>query len=148
MRRIVALLVACSSSPQGQLDARMPDACVVGTPLSCDPLAQTGCNTGEKCTWVVDSALASGGHLGCLADGTIAIGDGCTFHDVPGECGTTGSVDNCIKGAYCSDSGMCEQICDPNGGPPKCAMPAATCTAHDGVFGEVGQPASAGLCDF
>src|SRR5262245_13155097 len=49
-------------------DAGIPDAGFSGV---CDPLAQVGCDAGERCTW------HAGGPLACTADGTLGLGAPC-----------------------------------------------------------------------
>ena len=107
----------------------------------CDVLAQTGCNTGEKCTWIWDErdATAELGHIGCVMDGTVAADAACTFNMDPI------GFDNCVGGTFCLD-GVCKEICDNNGGQPMCPS-NKSCGAYSGVFGASGQPVAAGLCD-
>ena len=70
----------------------------------CDPVAQTGCDTGEKCTWqeVTDSL----GRIACVPVGLVTIGGACQFLP-PGE---TAGYDDCVPGAYCLDA-VCSEIC-------------------------------------
>ena len=89
---------------------------------TCSPLTQTGCEAGQKCTWIIDQTTPQYvGHIGCVADGTAAAGAACMF----GAPGTTG-FDNCAKGNVCSafgttgQAGVCKQICDNAGGNPMC----------------------------
>jgi hypothetical protein len=75
-----------------------------GTGASCDPVAQTGCSTGQRCAWVWTTTTA--GHNACLADGTVSLGGACTT----GAAGETTGFDNCKKGTSCT-AGICETIC-------------------------------------
>ena len=77
----------------------LPDA---GTG-TCDPLAQTGCTSTQKCTWIDDTATT--GHIGCVANGTMATGAACTF----GAVGPSTGFDNCVRGDYCN-GGKCETL--------------------------------------
>lgn len=104
---------------------------------TCNVLTQTGCNAGEKCTSIKDSATLS--HIGCAPDGTVVAECACSY----GAVGTTG-YDNCTKGNVCI-SGTCKQICDQNGGTPMCGTRYA-CSLYGGVFDVGGTPA-AGACD-
>jgi hypothetical protein len=106
---------------------------------ACNPLTQTGCNAGEKCTWINDQDNPPIGHVGCAPDGTVAIGAACT--DPPA--GPMG-YDQCVKGSVCL-SGECKQICDQNGGAPTCDA-NHSCTRYADFF-EVGGTAVAGVCD-
>ena len=115
----------------------------------CNPLTQTGCRSGAKCTWIVDeTAPMPLGHIACPRDGSVPIGGACTFAAAIGDdqaCPISGSDDDCVAGAYCWN-GVCEQICDLQGGMPQCDA-NHVCVTHDGVFGPVGQPVAAGVCD-
>jgi hypothetical protein len=119
------------------VDAPPADA----APATCDVLAQTGCSAGEKCTWITDAVTPQPlGHIGCVPNGTVSTGGACT-QGSPGPMG----YDNCKKGNYCN--GMkCKLICDPQGGSPMCPTSFA-CSTYEGLFGPVGQPVAAGVCD-
>ena len=118
----VGLLAACGGGSDSK-KINIVDSSVDGTgPMTCNPLTQAGCNTGEKCTWIIDATTPMYvGHIGCEAAGTAAIGQACTF----GAAGATG-FDNCVGGAVCSafgtpgTNGTCKQICDNQGGMPMC----------------------------
>src|SRR5258706_1132634 len=44
----------------------------------CNVLAQTGCNAGQKCTWIIDSSGPPQlGHIGCTPDGIVALRAAC-----------------------------------------------------------------------
>lgn len=108
----------------------------------CDPLMQTGCATGEKCTWLVDTSTS--GHVGCAPDGTAMVGDPCVF-GAPGQ----GGVDDCVAGLVCSQAqgkGTCTQLCDLTGGDPQCGI-VASCTAHASIFVTQGMTPTVGLCE-
>jgi hypothetical protein len=127
------------------IDARSIDA-GLDAPSVCNVLAQTGCGTGEKCTWIIDTASPSPlGHIGCAPDGAAAVGSACT-RNPPGATG----YDDCVKGNYCfgpdsGGAGVCKAICDPAGGTPMCTSGYA-CSTYDGLFGPSGQPPAAGVC--
>ena len=108
-------------------------------PGVCNPLTQTGCNAGEKCTWWTDQDNPPIGHVGCAPDGPLAIGAAC-MDPVAGAMG----YDTCAKGAVCL-SGECKQICDQQGGAPPCDA-NHSCTRYADFF-EVGGMAVAGVCD-
>jgi hypothetical protein len=77
----------------------------------CDPFANLGCSTGQKCTALqVGSTLV----LGCGSKGTKKAGDACTQELADGGGRTTG--DNCADGLACftlqGESGAaCRQFC-------------------------------------
>ena len=130
----IGLLVACGSSSK----VTIVDAAGSGGGSACNVLAQTGCPTGERCTWVQDTMTV--GHIDCEAAGTVPLGGDCMF----GSDGTTTGFDNCEQGNICI-SGKCEQICDNNGGAPMCASGFA-CGLYTGLF-EVNGNFDAGACD-
>jgi hypothetical protein len=121
---------------------------------ACNPLTQTGCNAGEKCTWVVDSWMPRIGHVGCVGDGSAALGSNCTFvyHPPTGACSDSGLADDCVKGTVCSPlgsdgSGTCKQVCDNEGGNPMCDA-THSCVVVTGLFSTgASSPAAAGVCD-
>ncbi len=139
----LGLVAACGGGSGGGgpvfVDAAPPsDSTVV--PPTCNPLTQTGCNAGEKCTWWTDQDNPPIGHVGCSPDGTTAIGQACT--DPPA--GPMG-YDSCVKGSVCL-SGECKQICDVNnGGAPMCDQNHA-CTRYADFF-ETNGMSVAGVCD-
>jgi hypothetical protein len=135
----IALLLAscgprCDKCPFNVADAP-PDA-----EPPCQPLTQTGCGFGKKCTWKFDSA--DSGHVGCAPNGFNSVGASC-IRNPPRPTG----YDDCVQGSYCigaavGGSGTCAAICDLSGGAPACSAPK-TCVAQSPIFG---QPPEAGLC--
>ncbi|HEX5058484.1 MAG TPA: hypothetical protein VFV99_03945 [Kofleriaceae bacterium] len=119
-----------------------PDAAGV-----CNPLTQTGCNVGDKCTWLLDAVTPQYvGHIGCAPAGTANTGDACIY----GAPGVTG-YDGCKKGLVCGDyrggAGVCKQICDNQGGSPACGA-NTSCVTYSGLFSTGSTtPAAAGVCD-
>jgi hypothetical protein len=118
-----------------------------GGGTNCNPLMQTGCAAGEKCTWLLDALMPQyAGHVGCAPDGAANAGEACMY----GEAGAAG-YDNCKRGTVCSNylggTGTCKQICDQMGGFPPCDA-QHTCVVYSGLFstGEM-TPAAGGLCD-
>src|ERR1041385_2188076 len=65
---VLALAAACGGGSKPTLIAAPIDAIP-----TCNPIAQSGCKTGEKCTWIVDvdanpTTMAEEiGHIGCVA---------------------------------------------------------------------------------
>ncbi|MDB4952463.1 MAG: hypothetical protein JWO36_32 [Myxococcales bacterium] len=108
---------------------------------ACNVLAQTGCATNEKCSWIHDATTPLPlGHVGCAPNGTVAVGAACMY----GPDGANG-FDNCAGGLVCQ-GGTCKTICDPAGVSPNC--PATfNCGTYEGLFGPAGQTVSAGVCD-
>ena len=95
-------LVACSKSNGATkiilVDAPSGD----GGGALCNVLTQTGCASGEKCSWIEDSMTL--GHVGCAPMGTVALNGACAY----GAPGATG-YDNCVGGTVCL-SDVCKQI--------------------------------------
>ena len=119
-----------------------------GSDQICNVLTQTGCASGQMCTWIVDSAdmTMSVGHIGCAPEGNKATDAACT-RNAPGQMG----YDDCVKGDYCfgpdtGGAGVCKVICDQAGGAPKCDQ-AHACVTYDGLFGPSGMTVAAGVCE-
>jgi len=113
----------------------------------CNPLTQTGCCSGHKCTWLIDMADPSfSAHVGCAPDGAMQTGQACT-RNPPGATG----YDDCARGNYCfgpttGGAGVCKLICDNNGGNPRCPAMYG-CASHQEIFQQGLNPAEAGVCD-
>jgi len=139
---LVGLSAACGGGGGGGV--KLLDA-GIDAPTVCDPVAKTGCASGEKCTWIVDlDATASTGevgHIGCEPAGTIADGAACI--DATAATGT----DGCVVGDLCI-ANKCKPICDPLAAAS--AAGACTtnysCTGYEGVFVS-GTTVSAGVCE-
>jgi hypothetical protein len=135
---LVGLFVACSDPAKKDVIV-IPDGTVdTGGPI-CNVLTQTGCNAGEKCTWIEDTAPPNSiGHIGCAPDtGGVATGAACTY-----AAPAAGGFDNCAKTNVCV-GGVCKLICDNMGGSPGCPTNFA-CGIYEGLFGD---PQAAGVCD-
>ena len=143
----MALAAACGGGGKTQLLDASIDAQMV-----CDPIAQTGCMTNEKCTWLVDAdanpttMTAEIGHVGCVAVDATAIADGMACTNA--KAGVAAGADNCAKGDICI-SRVCKQICDPQlasgAGAGACDATHA-CISYRGVFESTGI-AAAGACE-
>ncbi|MFT3698497.1 MAG: hypothetical protein QM831_35460 [Kofleriaceae bacterium] len=148
---LVVFLVACG----GNSDSKVHVLVDAGSDSdTCNPLAQTGCATGEKCTWIYDLVSSDGtnilGHTGCAPDGDKAIHDTCTRNAAGAQ-----GWDDCVKGSFCKakrellspgGAGVCEAICDNNGSDPMCAS-GSTCVTYHNVF-EASDKNVAGVCDY
>lgn len=141
----VGLLVACGGGDSNKIvivDSGGPDA-----PMVCNPLTQSGCATGEKCTWLLDALMPQYvGHVGCAPDGSANAGESCMY-GAPGASG----YDNCKKGLVCGNyrggAGTCKTVCDQQGGMPACDE-NHVCVTYSGLFstGDTTPPAG-GVCD-
>jgi hypothetical protein len=140
---LVAVIAACGGGDKKK------DIIIVDSPTggssdggdACNVLAQTGCAANEKCSWIHDATTPTPlGHVGCAPNGTVAVSGTCMY----GPDGAMG-YDNCLGGLVCQ-SGKCKTICDPAGGTPMCPAMFG-CGTYEGLFGPVGQPVSAGVCD-
>lgn len=144
---VLALAAACGGGSKPTLI----DAPVDAIP-TCNPIAQSGCKAGEKCTWVVDvdanpTTMADEiGHIGCVAVDPSAIADGAACSNA--KAGVTSGADTCVAGDLCISS-KCKPICDPQlvegTGAGSCALNYA-CSLYSGVFVS-GAQAVAGVCE-
>jgi hypothetical protein len=117
---------------------------------ACDPIKQTGCNAGEKCTWIVDvdadpvKMTDQAGHVGCAPIGGIADGAAC----MDAVALIDGGADSCVAGDLCL-SGTCKRICDqqlvPGAGAGACDVTHA-CLGYRGIFA-AGNLTIAGICE-
>lgn len=142
---LVGLLVACGGGDNNKVI--LIDNNMVDVPGVCNPLTQSGCMAGEKCTWLLDALMPQYvGHVGCAPDGTAAQGESCMY-GAPGASG----FDNCKSGLVCGNyrggAGTCKTICDQQGGTPMCDS-SHVCVTYSGLFttGET-TPAAGGVCD-
>src|SRR5262245_38931909 len=89
---LAGFLVACGGGG-GNNPIHVIDSGSGGSDMTCNVLTQTGCNAGEKCTWIHDQTNPTPlGHIGCAPDGTAATGAACMY----GADGPMG-YDNCLK---------------------------------------------------
>jgi hypothetical protein len=94
----LALAIAAACGSGGGSSA--PDAGVA----ACDPLAQTGCAGGEKCTVILPAGDGNGA-TDCVADGSVGEGEPCALTERAD--GTR--VDDCAGPLVCGP----EQVCTP-----------------------------------
>jgi hypothetical protein len=140
----VGVIAACGGGGTVKLIDAGTDA-----PMTCNPVAQSGCMASEKCTWIVDidgtATTNEIGHIGCVPDGTVADGAACDDASM----GVNGGADLCVRGDLCI-SQTCKPICDPQlvGGAAATGACAANfaCSVYAGVFASAGPPV-AGVCD-
>jgi hypothetical protein len=155
MRHVLSLLGAfvlaarggSDDQPDGPrfLDADVHAPCGKSASSVCNPLTQTGCNTGEKCTWFRVSE-ACGGEVGCAPAGDVPVGGSCTW----GPDGALTGFDDCVLGAVCDDSagaGSCLAMCSLADATLPCPA-SLDCVAREGLFsdGPTDVPL-AGVCD-
>lgn len=101
------LVLACDSRPHPEA---CPGICDYDSGVDtffgvyCDPVAQTGCSAGKKCTWIIatDRGEAPAG-VGCVPEGSASLGSACTLSTITG-------YDDCAKGLFCGDN-TCDAIC-------------------------------------
>ena len=144
---VVALAAACGGGSKPTLI----DAAVDALP-TCNPIAQSGCKTGEKCTWLIDrdadpvTMAPAIGHVGCIAVDPAAVIDGGACMNA--KAGVTGGADTCVAGDLCISS-KCKPICDPqlvSGAAPGACTTNYACATYAGVFIS-GNIATAGVCE-
>jgi hypothetical protein len=100
----------------GPLPDGGPDA---GSP--CNPIAQTGCTPGQRCTW--DATGTTTGQWVCRPPGSIPSGGACSNPD-------GGGTDDCIGGTECV-LGTCSAFCTT---PPDSCPTNYGCEAFGGLF--------------
>lgn len=111
-------------------------ASVIAAPSQdCEPVAQTGCSAGQKCSQVTLSAEPEPPlETRCVQAGTQAKFETCSHGD-PGDSG----FDDCEAGLICF-GGACQEICSAD--PDSCPADA-TCQEGPGIFPD--RPGT-GLC--
>lgn len=109
--------------------------------VACNPVAQTGCADGEKCTWVTVDDDPVLGKTDCvpLAETPVEIGGTCD----PGTPGEETGFDNCVAGAYCEGL-VCTEVCSNN--PDSCGE-TEICVSYFELFDDVSEDIGAGLCN-
>lgn len=121
---ILALAAGCiSETPGGGFDARF---------ATCDPIVQTGCAAGEKCSVILppESSTADG-VTECLPDGSIGAGEPCEL--VTREDGSR--IDECAAPLVCGPERVCTPACQ-FGVRGSCGD-EATCIAVNHYFEDV-----------
>ena len=118
--------------------------------LVCDPLAPAGsqgCAANEKCTWIrVQTTPTIIGALGCVPDGTVALGGTCTR----GPDGQTTGYDTCVAGNICigpSTGGICQDICGFDGSANAACAAGQACTRYQNTFANAMEDPIAGACN-
>ncbi|MCW5808452.1 MAG: hypothetical protein KIT31_39240 [Deltaproteobacteria bacterium] len=144
---LFAGLAACGGGGSNNDNVIIVDA-APGDSVSgvCNPLMNTGCNAGEKCTWIRDQVTPQPvGHIGCAPDGTIPLnGTNCA---APGGLG----ADLCVAKSICigaGESSTCEAVCDPQAAAASsgCEVGQTSCSRYSGLFVVSGAIAF-GACD-
>ena len=114
-----------------------PDIIIFDAQMLCDPRTQTGCAAGEKCaTRLLSDSLSE---VACVPDGTVELDGACRY----GEFGELGFSD-CKAGGECVNS-TCKQVCDHQGGNPRCPSTHA-CGTYVNLL-ERNDQTVAGVCD-
>ncbi len=124
MRRFAALSVAALAAACGGSGGGSKGPVVGENPL-CDPVAQSGCSPGWKCSWIQSGA--STGSAGCVPAGAKAAGQACTW----GAAGATTGFDDCAAGLLCAQ-GACTALCS-TATDAGCSS-RETCSAYSGLF--------------
>lgn len=83
------------------IDSASPPGEEIEQILDCDPVAQSGCQSDQKCGFVQVDPLTGFGEFDCVDDGTVPEG---------GACDATAVVDDCEAGLQCVQ-GTCLEIC-------------------------------------
>ena len=118
--------------------------------LVCDPIAppgMQGCAANEKCTWIrVQTTPTIIGALGCVPDGTVALGGTCTR----GADGQTTGYDTCVAGSICigpATGGVCQDICGFDGSAAAACATGQACTRYQNTFANSMEDPIAGACN-
>ncbi len=105
----------------------------------CNPVAQTGCDAGEKCTWVARSAADPRcGATACAPDGPVELGGACAV----GPPGLDSGFDDCAAAGGLCMAGVCMTICSGN---PETCEEGHHCLRGD-AFADLGDDSSFGTC--
>ena len=117
---------------------------------ACNILTNTGCEAGQKCTWIRVSVAPPLGQVGCTADGTVDINGSCMY----GAAGAATGFDNCLGGHIClanpetdQATGTCRKICSLMDASAPCATDYA-CGSYYRFFSNADTDTPlAGVCD-
>ena len=131
-------LAACGGSSSSDTPDAAPisftDASPTGNPdggqAKCNPVTNTGCSPGDKCTVITDSGSGLS-VTDCAPDGSVPLGGTCML--VAGQ-----GYDDCAAKTLCS-GGTCREIC--GSAPNTCSD--GQCSQYGGLFDDV---EGAGLC--
>jgi hypothetical protein len=131
-------LAACGGGGDDDDDVNFVDA---GDDVAeaCNPVSQTGCEAGEKCTWVVYSEEPALGKTECVADGAVDKAGACTV----GEPGAATGFDDCKAGLYCVN-GACSDICTQTDATT--CDDGFACVIYADTFDDLGDDSTVGLC--
>ena len=152
----MGLLAACGGGSSAPIDTVIVTIDAAGgadaAPTACNVNLQTGCPTGDKCTWIrVQTGTSPLGVIGCAALPTtpVATGGTCTW----GASGMTTGFDNCAVDNYCSSDasteaamGICTPICSLTGNDLPCPT-GFSCSRFSDTFGNAGDTPVTGLCN-
>lgn len=140
MRKLVVLVVSLSLGSLTACGGGDGATDPIGN-LPCDPLANTGCADGEKCSILVEAiepAIMS--RTACVPDGAVAVGDACTSAFAnPGQLADGQGFDDCAGGGLCLN-GLCTEICqleiaaDPADDIDTCPAGQKVCGLFSGIF--------------
>ena len=127
------------------IDATTDASTADGSPIACNPLlpvGQQGCIPGQKCTWIrVQDTPEPLGRLGCVPDGSVALGGACT----QGASGNTTGYDDCAAGGICI-GGTCMDVCGFDGSPEAACGPDDHCVRYGQLFANGEDDPIAGAC--
>ena len=103
---------------------------------TCYPVAQTGCNPGEKCTFVRDVENPAESRTFCRPEGSVQSVNICTSDAITG-------LDNCAAGLFCA-GGICAEICSV--APDSCSS-GFSCAELPGLVDSPGVGYCQVVCD-
>jgi hypothetical protein len=137
-----AALVACGGDDDDgpMIDGDGGPPMDAGPTAACNPVNQTGCAAGERCTSVTYQVMPDlRRRTECVADGTVDEGGACT----EGMPGADTGFDDCKAGLYCVND-VCTNICTQN---DSATCPESfSCVTYEATFDDFGADKSIGLC--
>lgn len=104
--------------------------------LSCNPVTQAGCSSGQKCAVLVGSEDPYWSRHACVPEGVALPGESCSRGPVAACAG----FDDCIAGFHCIEN-RCARIC--SGSPDSCREDfepfgtGAYCTQFESLFNDI-----------
>jgi hypothetical protein len=110
-----------------------------GDAEACNPVSQTGCDAGEKCTFVTYQDMPALGKTECVAEGTVESGGACTA----GMPGAATGFDDC-KAGLSGVNGACSDICTQT--DKSTCEDGFACVIYADTFDDLGADATIGLC--
>lgn len=132
-------LMACGGDDDDvQIVDSGPDVDAPPVATVCDPVAQEGCEEGEKCAQLfVVAGPPELNRTDCVPAGDVEVGEPCNI----GPPGDTTGFDDCVAGAQCVND-VCRPICSS---PPDSCDDGFSCSFFVDLFDDI-MTAEVGVC--